>query len=67
LNPGGAERARRPRRTRGFVTDPARLPTDPTAGERARAIASSRVDEHIITDPTDTRASELGSAELPRH
>ncbi len=66
LNPGGAERVRRPRHTRGFVTDPARLPTDPTAGERARAIRERNVDEHIITDPTDVRASARGSAELPR-
>lgn len=65
LNPVGAERTRRPRHTRGFLNDPAELPSDPTAGERARAIREHSGDIHIITDPTDVRASRLGSEELP--
>ncbi len=65
LNSGSAEPARRPRHARGFDNDPTQLPTDPTAGERARAIRERGGEEHIITDPTNGRASVLGSAELP--
>jgi hypothetical protein len=66
LNPDSAEPARRSRHTRRPVNVPAQLPTDPTAGERARAIRERAGDLHIITDPTDARASALGSAERPR-